>query len=53
VGINDLPAGKYFLKTWHEKLKTQKKSIDVSGNGELQIQIDLKRGVPSVGLRLT
>jgi hypothetical protein len=48
VGINDLPAGKYFLKTWHEKLKTQKKSIDVSGNGELQIQIDLKRGVPSV-----
>lgn len=47
-GIDDLPAGKYYLKTWHEKLKTQKKSIDVSGNGELQIQIDLKRGIPSV-----
>ena len=46
--INELPAGKYYLKTWHEKLKTQKKSIDVSGKGELQIQIDLKRGVPSV-----
>ena len=48
AGVHDLPAGKYYLKTWHEKLKTQKKSIDVSGNGELQIQIELKRGVPSV-----
>jgi plastocyanin len=47
-GIDDLPAGKYYLKTWHEKLKSQKKSIDVSGNGELQIQVDLKRGIPSV-----
>jgi plastocyanin len=47
-GIHDLPAGKYDLKSWHEKLKTQKKSIDVSGNGELQIQIELKRGVPGV-----
>jgi hypothetical protein len=46
--IKELPAGKYYLKTWHEKLKTQKKSIDVSGNGELQIEIDLKRGVPGV-----
>jgi plastocyanin len=51
VGLEDvkeLPADKYRLKTWHQKLKSQKKSIDVSGNGELQIQIDLRRGVPSV-----
>ncbi|UCE55801.1 MAG: hypothetical protein JSV31_10215 [Desulfobacterales bacterium] len=47
-GINDLPAGKYYIKTWHEKLKTQKKSIEVPGNGELEIQVDLKRGVPGV-----
>jgi plastocyanin len=47
-GIADLPAGKYSLKTRHEKLKTHKKSIVVPGAGDVAVQLDLKRGVPSV-----
>ena len=47
-GIADLPPEKYFIKTWHEKLKTQKKAVNVLGNGNVTIQLNLKRGVPSV-----
>ncbi len=47
-GIADLPPGKYFIKTRHEKLKTQKKSIVVPDSGDGTVQLDLKRGVPSV-----
>lgn len=47
-GIKDLPPGKYFLKTWHEKLKSEKIAVDVLENGEVSIQLDLTRGVPSV-----
>jgi len=47
-GIAALPPGKYSLKTRHEKLKTQKQSIIVPGNGDVAVQLDLKRGVPSV-----
>jgi plastocyanin len=47
-GIADLPPGKYSIKTRHEKLKTQKKSIVVPDNGDGTVQLDLKRGVPSV-----
>lgn len=46
--IADLPPGKYFVKTRHEKLKTQKQSIIVPGTGDVAVQLDLKRGVPSV-----
>jgi plastocyanin len=46
--IADLPPGKYFVKTRHEKLKTQKQSIVVPGAGDVAVQLDLKRGVPSV-----
>jgi len=51
VGLEDLAdlvAGKYFIKTWHEKLKTQKKAITISEDGNVAIQLNLKRGVPSV-----
>jgi plastocyanin len=48
TGIKDLPAGKYFVKTWHEKLKTQKKAAVVPENGEVAIQLDLTRGTPGV-----
>jgi len=51
VGLADLPQlapGKYVIKTWHEKLKTQKKSVMVPENGDLTVQLNLKRGVPSV-----
>ena len=47
-GIADLPPGKYSIKTRHEKLKTQKKSIVVPDSGDGTVQLDLKRGVPSV-----
>ena len=47
-GLKDLPSGKYFIKTWHEKLKTRKKTADVPNNGEVSLQMDLTRGVPSV-----
>jgi len=47
-GIADLPPGKYSIKTRHEKLKTQKKSIVVPDSGDGTIQLGLKRGVPGV-----
>ncbi len=46
--IAELPTVKYTVKTLHEKLKTQKKSIVVPDTGEVAVQLDLKRGVPSV-----
>ena len=46
--IADLPPGKYSVKTRHEKLKTQKKPIVVPDTGDGVVQLDLKRGVPSV-----
>jgi plastocyanin len=48
AGATDLLPGKYFIKTWHEKLKTQKEAIVVAENGEVTIQLVLSRGVPSV-----
>jgi len=47
-GVKDLPPGKYFVKTWHEKLKTQKKAVVVPENGDVAIQLDLSRGTPGV-----
>ena len=46
--IKNLPPGKYVLKTWHEKLKTQKQIVVVSGNEDVSVQINLNRGTPSV-----
>ncbi len=48
TGANNLSAGKYFIKTWHEKLKTKKMAVVVPENGEIAIQLDLTRGVPGV-----
>jgi len=51
VGLNsisDLPPGNYSIKTWHEKLRTDKQSIVISDTGDAAVQLDLKRGVPSV-----
>ena len=47
-GLADLATGKYFIKTWHEKLKTQKKAVSISDGGNEKVQLNLKRGVPSV-----
>jgi plastocyanin len=46
--IADLPPGKHSIKTWHEKLRTDKQSIVVPDAGDAAVQLDLKRGVPSV-----
>ena len=46
-GIKGLPPGKYFFKTWHEKLKTKKKAVVVPKDGEVSVQLNLTRGVPS------
>lgn len=48
AGVINLPPGKYFLKTWHAKLKTQKKAVVVPANGDVAIQLDLNRGVPGI-----
>ena len=48
TGVKDLPPGKYSIKTWHEKLKTQKKAVIVPENGNATIQLDLIRGTPGV-----
>lgn len=48
TGVKDLAPGKYFVKTRHEKLKTQKKAIIVPQNGDVTIQLDLTRGTPGV-----
>ena len=51
AGLKDLPdlaPGKYAIKTWHQKLRSQKKSIMVPENGDVTVQLSLKRGVPSV-----
>ncbi|MGW8302402.1 MAG: hypothetical protein ACWGNO_10045 [Desulfobacterales bacterium] len=47
-GVKDLAPGKYFVKTWHEKLKTQKQAVVVPENGDVTIQLDLTRGTPGV-----
>jgi plastocyanin len=46
--LNNLSAGKYFVKTWHEKLKTKKMAVDVPENGEIAVQLNLTRGTPGV-----
>jgi plastocyanin len=48
TGIKDLPAGKYVLKNWHEKLKTKRTRIEVPKDGKVSVQLHLGRGVPSV-----
>jgi plastocyanin len=48
TGIDSLAAGKYSIKTWHEKLKTKKIAVVVPENGEIGIQLDLTRGTPGV-----
>jgi plastocyanin len=52
-GIKGVPKpapGKYFIKTWHEKLKTGKQAIVVPAGGQATIQLDLTRGTPSGAL---
>ena len=47
-GIPNLPPGKYFIKTWHEKLKTRKVPVVVKGEKNVSMNIELRRGTPGV-----
>ena len=48
TGVKDLAPGKYFIKSWHQKLKTQKQAVIVPENGDVTIELDLTRGTPGV-----
>ena len=48
TGIEKLPPGKYFVRTWHEKLKSQREAVVVPESGDVTLQLDLTRGVPGV-----
>ena len=48
TGIETIPAGKYTVKTWHEKLKTKKQTIEIPAEGTVSVKLDLTRGAPSV-----
>lgn len=48
TGVKDLAPGKYFIKSWHQKLKSQKQAVVVPENGDVTIQLDLTRGTPGV-----
>jgi len=50
-GLEDpanLAQGKYFIKTWHEKLKTQKEAVTITADEDVTVKLNLKRGVPGV-----
>jgi plastocyanin len=47
-GLADVAPGNYNIKTWHEKLKTQKQAVTVPGNGDVTLDLNLNRGVPGV-----
>ncbi|MFQ6043756.1 MAG: hypothetical protein ACE5PV_23120 [Candidatus Poribacteria bacterium] len=43
----ELTAGKYILKTWHEKLKSVSKEVIVPEKGDVKVFFDLTRGKPT------
>jgi len=47
-GPADLAPGNYAIKTWHEKLKTQKSTVVVPEKGDVTVELKLKRGTPGV-----
>jgi plastocyanin len=47
-GVADPAPGKYAVKTWHEKLKSQKAAVVVPDKGDATVDFKLKRGTPGV-----
>jgi plastocyanin len=47
-GLADLAPGDYAIKTWHEKLKSQKSTVVVPESGDATVELKLKRGTPGV-----
>jgi plastocyanin len=48
MDVSGLASGKYFLKTWHEKLKNSKMAIELPDVSAKKLTIQLKRGAPGV-----
>jgi len=48
LDVAGLEPGKYFLKTWHEKLKNSKMPIELPAAAGKKLTINLKRGAPGV-----
>ena len=48
IDITDLDTGKYYLKTWHEKLKNSRIALDLTQADSKAMTIKLKRGAPGV-----
>ncbi|MFH2133202.1 MAG: plastocyanin/azurin family copper-binding protein [bacterium] len=46
ASISEIPAGKYTIRTWHEKLKSVSKTVDVPVSGTVTLELTLKRGTP-------
>ena len=47
-GLSDLAPGNYAIKTWHEKLKSEKSTVAVPESGDATVELKLKRGTPGV-----
>lgn len=41
--IKDVPAGKYTLKIWHEKLKGKDTPVEVSDKGDVTVDFDIHK----------
>jgi plastocyanin len=41
--IEDVPAGKYSLKVWHQKLKAKPQEVEVPEKGEITVDFSMKR----------
>ncbi len=41
--IKNVPPGKYVLKAWHERLKSQTKEIEVRGDAPVTVDFELSR----------
>ncbi len=48
LDVSGLEPGKYFLKTWHEKLKNNRVAIQLPQTDSDKLTIQLKRGAPGV-----
>lgn len=41
--IKNVPAGKYMLKIWHEKLKSEPQEVTVAESGEVDVNFELRK----------
>ena len=41
--LNDVPSGKYTLTTWHERLKSDSREVEVKDGDTLTVNLELKK----------